>query len=720
MKVRMGKGRQPPFRRLVLLTALVGTMSGAGSMAIAQSSAPADTKKSATEAMELQEIVVTAERVSRPLQKTPIAVTAFTLQDLEVNRVSSLPDLMDKVPSVQLRPFAGNRASPNMYIRGMGSTDAQTTKDPAVTVYIDGVVVGRAPGLAADVADLERVEVLRGPQGTLYGRNTTAGAINFITVKPEKDFSFEQQLTAGNYDLFSTRTRVNVPLSDTLFTRLAYMHSTNAGWVENHNSTLTNQVNYNKEDKEAIKWAFRLLATDRFTADYSMDQSKIIYGNQFWQLASDPRMTVVNPSKGLMPSNVKVSGHNLTLAWDFGGPVLKSITAYRKMDFWSFANYTDVFVSTSLTNQDQISQEFQLIGDAMDKRINYVAGLFFYKEKAYESSLADYGPTLKDYWSIDAQSHSKALFGQVTWTPPMLSDRLRLTLGLRDTQDSREATKNYINAVFFPSNSGKVIPVSKDFSKTNGSLTADYAFTNAVNGYAKVSTAYRAGGFNSRSTVPGFQQGFGPENVRATELGLKSDLWDKRLRLNVAAFVNKYSDMQVDQSRTPSQFTDTLNAGKATVKGQEVEATAILTEGLTAKLFYSHLDGKYGSYLDNGVDLSSVKVMSATPKGAGGLGLKYSTNKLSLGKLSFDLDYTWTDDYYSGVNPNTLNRGYNLWNARMQLADIKAAKGTVRVAGWVKNIADKTYTMSTIMIRALSSYYGEPRTVGLDLTYDFY
>lgn len=146
----------------------------------------------------LEEVIVTAQKRQEPLQKTPIAITAITMRELEAMRVDNTMDLANKLPSLVMVPFTGNRAAPNMSIRGMGNLDSQTTKDGANGIYIDGVPVGRSVGLAADIADLERVELLRGPQGSLYGRNTTGGAINFITVRPEKDFSFEQALTAGN------------------------------------------------------------------------------------------------------------------------------------------------------------------------------------------------------------------------------------------------------------------------------------------------------------------------------------------------------------------------------------------------------------------------------------------------------------------------------------------------------------------------------------------
>ncbi|CAB1370667.1 putative TonB-dependent receptor [Denitratisoma oestradiolicum] len=713
------------FCQLTLVMALATAIAGmAPTHALGATANKAVPGVDMSSTMALEEIIVTAEKREESLQKVPIAVSAISTRELENLRVANVMDMMNKVPSVNLVPFTGNRAAPNLFIRGMGGTDTQTTKDGATGIYVDGVLVGRGTGLAADVADLERVEVLRGPQGTLYGRNTSAGAINFITRKPEKDFSFEQQLTVGNYDLFASRTKVNVPLAENLYTRFSYMRSSNDGWVKNNNATLSNQADFNEDEKEAMKLAFRLLATDKLTVDYSLDSSKLDYGNLSYQIiqgatAPNGRQMSAPVVKGLPLSKANISGHNLTLSWDLGTAVLKSITAYRKLDSESYQNYADIFTQLRLENQDQVSQEFQLVGDAFGKRVSYVAGLFYYKEESDELSTSTYNPTLADAWSVKATSKSTALYGQATWKLPILDDRLRLTLGVRETHDEREAVKTFIASNFSPSSNGTIVPGNKSFSKFNPSLTADYAFTDDISGYAKIATGYRAGGFNVRSTPSGFGQGFNQENVRAYELGVKSDLLDKRLRLNVATFVNRYSDLQVDQVRTPPIFTDTLNAGKAEVKGVEVEVTALLAQGLTANVFYSYLDGKYKSYLDNGVELADSKHMPFTPKNQGGAGLQYASGMTPYGKLIVNLDYKWQDEWYSGPNANTLTDGYGVWNARVQLANIRAAQGTVRVALWSKNLTDRQYRIATTNLGLLSAQYGEPRMTGLDLIYEY-
>lgn len=675
----------------------------------------------------LEEIIVTAQKREESLQKTPIAITAFGVKELETQRVSNVMELVNKVPSLNLAPFAATRASPNLFIRGMGNLNTQTTKDNATGIYIDGVPVGRSMGLAADIADLERIEVLRGPQGTLWGRNTTAGAINFITQKPNDDLSLGIQLTAGSWNLRSGRMKVNAPITENLFLRAAYMRTENDGWVDNRNRTSPNQINFNEDRrKEAMKIALRFLPTDSFTVDYTFDKSEMIFGNHFYQLVGGPtavsgRQRSVDSTLGLLPSSTEVSGHNLTLAWDLGSATLKSITAYRDLESWTFMNFIDAFTQTNDQDQNQFSQEVQLVGDIVDGRIRYAMGVFYFEEDSYESLISAYsGGALLDVFHVTAKGRSAAVYGQATWTPPILDDRLGLTLGMRYTEDSRKAVKTFDNPGLAPAFLGLVIAGDRDFSSFDPAVTIDYAFTDLINAYAKYSTGYRAGGYNTQSQPDFFGLGFDQETVKAWEVGIKSELLDRRLRLNIAAFRNTYDDLQVDQARTPPIYADTLNAGAAEIKGVEVEATALLARGLEMNFFYSWLDGKYKSYIDNGMELASVRHMPNSPKWHVGAGLDYMLPPTSIGDFSFHIDYRRQDEFFAGPIADTLTPGYDTWNARIQLANVPApGQGTFRVSIWGKNLGNEIYRYSTTNLGIISAQFGPPRSVGVDASYEF-
>ena len=717
------------FSLSLLTWALAGVISGYAGIVQADPASDPKTDRPAVgnEGSKLEEVIVTAQKRKESLQKTPIAITALTARDLETMRIDNLMDMTNKLPSVNIVPFTGNRAAPNLSIRGMSNNDSQSTKDSAFGIYIDGVPIGRGVGLASDIADLERVEVLRGPQGTLYGRNTTAGAINFITVKPERDFSFEQTLTAGNRGILASKTRINVPVSDTLYTRFSYLRSSKDGWVKNLNTTLPDQTDFNEEDNEAARLAVRLLATPDFKADLSFDHSKMTYGNVFFQKISGPKAVdgyqESSPAaKGLSPSQTKIDGQNLTLTWTRDALTLKSITAWRKMDNHLTQDYLDIFTQKGDQSQDQFSQEFQAIGEAFDHRLEYVGGLFYYKESADEFIKSDYGGPMVDVWRVNSESKSSALYGQATWKPPVLEDRLRLTVGVRQTHDQRMATKNFIVSGFDPSSNGVAVVGNRSFNKFTPTYTVDYAFTDDINGYAKVANGYRAGGFNTRSPYSSFGNGFNPENVRSTELGLKTDLMDHRLRLNTAAFVNRFTNQQVDQQLAIPIFTDTVNAGKARIQGAEVELNALLTQGWTTHVFYTWLQSEYQVYTDRfGNNIAAQRHLPNSPKGQAGVGLRYDGARMSYGKLTASLDYKWQSAFYAGPASDTYTNAYGLWDGRIQLGDIRLPQGTLRVALWGKNLADKEYRRATTNLGGggLSAQYGERRTLGIDVIYDY-
>lgn len=189
--------------------------------------------------------------------------------------------------------------------------------------------------------------------------------------------------------------------------------------------------------------------------------------------------------------------------------------------------------------------------------------------------------------------------------------------------------------------------------------------------------------------------------------------------MNLAAFRNEYTDLQVDQARTPPVFVDVLNAGSATIRGVELESAAVLAPGLTASLFYSWLDGEYGSYVDNGVEYADERYIQNAPRYQVGAGLEYAFPHTAIGNFILNVDYRKQDEFYAGPRANTLSPGYQVWNARLQLADIPAGAGSLRVALWGKNLADEVYRLSTTNLGVLSAQFGSPRSVGVDMIYEY-
>lgn len=670
----------------------------------------------------LEEVVITAQKREQSLQDTPIAITTLGESNLEMLGVADLTDLRGLAPSLSIAPFAGDRSSPILFVRGMGTITVQTTQDTAVGLYIDGVPLGRATGMSTEIAEIERVEVLRGPQGTLYGKNATAGAVNFITKKPHEQLSFKQTLQFANFSGFSSRTTLNVPLSDSIYVKAAYMDSQRDGWVKNY-APLPKQTDYYAEDNQAGQVAIRYLPSDSLVIDYAYDQSILEYGNSFYQVTKGkktPRAESTSQNFGLNPSRSEISGHTLTIEKTYDDSVFRSITSYRDLDTKIYQNYIGSFYQNSMVDQFQYSQEFQLVGDYSD-RLQYVSGVFYYVEESEERGVSYFGFTpFVDDWYVEGKAESMAVFGQATWTPPVMEDRLSLTLGLRFTKDNREADKQFLSNLF----SGPLVtPVElsgdRSDSKFNPSLTAAYDFSEAASGYVKVATGYRAGGFNTRSTLAGFAEGFGPEEVVSYEAGVKTQFNENRTRLNAAVYYNDYKDLQVSQLRPGIVFTDILNAGKAVTQGVELEISSIITDQLSVDAFYSYIDAEFDEYVDAGVDYADVYSVPYAPQDTARVNMNYEIGNFGYGLYTLSLDYQYQATTFSGPRPLDYNKGYSTFNGRLSLTEIPFGNtGSLRVGLWIKNILDDEYTVLTSNLGSVASVYATPRTYGVDFTYE--
>jgi iron complex outermembrane receptor protein len=359
----------------------------------------------------LEEVIVTAQKREESLQDTPISITAFGQEALTQQGISSIDDLQGKVPSLNMTPFPTQNTTPRMFIRGVGAGDVQVTQDPAVGVYIDQVYIGRSTGIALDVADLAQIEVLRGPQGTLFGRNSIGGAINMTTRKPETGLlAFKQEAGVGNENLFRAKTSTNIPLTDDLTLRAAYFTKERDGWMSNDGPGRDWQDGKDEGGKIDLLWE----PNDLWSLRYSYDYSRSEFVNPTFQAiipaggsenleipVSSGRLNTLSTKDYLGVSDTKVDGHSLAISREWDAGTLKSITAYREMDYWEFTNLEsgspsellvlnsnrgiDLLGSRPHLDQDQWSQEFQFLGTLNDN-LDYVVGAYYFDEKATQDS----------------------------------------------------------------------------------------------------------------------------------------------------------------------------------------------------------------------------------------------------------------------------------------------------------------------------------------------
>jgi iron complex outermembrane receptor protein len=783
---------------------------------------------------EIEEITVTAQKREESIQETPISVTALTGQALETRGVGNVVDLAASVPNLRIVGSVGSSSTTAISMRGLAQGNIDPSFSPKVGLYVDGAYIAQMKGSNLDLEDLERVEVLRGPQGTLYGKNTIGGAVNFITQKPTEERSITLKTEVGNFETFNGRLTVNVPLvgkngffqSDALGTislRETAGYKTHEGYFRNAlppgapaQPTTGGGADYNDLNRVFNFTAVRWRPRKDITLDYSFEYHRYHNHQSAFQLTyiyplsimdsmyklppPFPPLVIPNPlfpggavpyvqknRSDTVPNNALLMSdvqslhqnrddgyhgmHTLTAAWDLGelGPLgsvtLKSISTYR-----SFVNNTDTDVDgtplhiTDFANTMDTqtwSEELQWIGTA--PRFRYVLGAYYFGE--YDSYLQQqviFGTQPLAINNLPYKNFRKdkayAAYGQATWTPPILGDKLSLTVGLRLTQEQIHLDHFFGKAVFPTSTAPGFKNVGgKSFGGIHGSGVPgispmgdiSYQWTDDLMSYFRVSRGYTSGGFNPTGAIPELFRSFNPETLWAFEGGVKSQWLDNRLRLNAAGFFSYYQDLQVSvfhSSPTLGVLSIPANADRAEIWGMEFEGVAIPFRGLEATLTYSFLAPKYTKWLDQKFDANGDPIFD--PSGNPVLenvanqrsfpfspqhqimgGLTYTAPPTTTGVFSAHLDATWQDKVTFIVNNQTpggqADEGwaYALLNGRLAYTGIPLQKGSLDIAVFAHNLLDRKYRVFGIDFGSglgfAGNEYGTPRTFGLGLTYNF-
>ena len=710
---------------------------GALAMCLAAATSPAFAQDDASvQSGGIEEIVVTAQKRSESLQKTPISMMAMTGADIEKKGIADITDLRTLVPSLAVTPHPNSATTARVFIRGIGNNDDQITVDPSVAVYLDGIYIARNQGLSAEVAEVERIEVLRGPQGSLYGRNATGGAINYITRAAELgEFSAKQTLAIGNYDQFRSRTRVNIPVGETLAVELGYLHSQKDGFVGNPG---TGVDRWGDQRRDAYRAAVLWQPTDALQLRYTYDRSDIndtpvfMVAAPFYPRMAD-RPTAGSPLvRNLMPNDATSQGHNLTISWEVADDVtLRSLTGYRKLSSITNQNYLTgvagpfpLILTGFDQKQDQWSEELQLVGSAFDRRLDYVLGAYYFDEDG-ESS--DYSAiTGRPRMDRVATIHNRAyaLYGQATLRPAFM-EGLYLTGGLRWSRDERKATLD--QTIVPATGSPTVLPRGagdNHFSNISPSLVIGYNANASLNIYAKYARGYKTGGYNIRaSSIARFNEGFGPETLDSFELGIKSSWLDNHLQANLALFRSNYKDIQTNIQSDPTNvaITDVFNAGKARIQGFELDLIAKPIDTLTLSVNYAYLDAKFQQILDQaGNDITSRYTFVEAPKHTLTTSLEYRFPDTPIGVLTANIDYFLKSKVStSTADPRYVIGDYGLLNARLTLSDIPVGFGSWRLSAFGKNLTDKEYYIAHFNGGLPSAIFGDPRTYGLELTFEY-
>lgn len=722
----------------------------------------------------LAEVLVTAQKRSESLQEVPVAVTAIGADSLGDMHITSIGDLMNVAPNVQLEQNFVYGRSTAFTIRGLGLIDGQASFDPPVGVVIDGVFVNRTTGAVIDAFDLQQLEILRGPQGTLFGKNSTGGIVSMTSKRPSGAFGAGAEVRLGNYNRRDLKGYVELPISDRLATRISAVATTRDGYA-------TNVRTGKDQDAEDVR-TFRAVTTlggERFdgllTLEYSQDRS----GSSGMENMSDHTGFLVCNVLGqcgggdvraidvsVEPSDFDISTAfaTATLNWSIGSQTLTSVTGYRKLDIdrqpldadGSRFQILDVL---RFEDTDQISQEFRLASDT-DGRLDYVAGVYYFRQKYdFDQKLfvGDLlGPVIPPlitfplYNYVVGESESYAAFAQLDFR---LSDRWGAAIGGRYTEEEKKARGTY---QFDPARLGDQIAhltggprPAPDYdlerSTSNFSPKASLTFRpmSDVLLYGSFTRGFKSGGFSDRATRGAGQLPFDDEQVDSFEIGLKSELFDRTVRLNAAVFDMDYKDIQTEiQVAVPGGGvgTATLNASDASIRGLEVEASWIPTDGLTFDFSFGYLDAEYGSFCGvvlrglhgdpvgpgqvtaqcvaetgtSGATQNNDLEFRNAPKTTWTLGANYVRDLPSGGSLVLDAQAFHTSEQYTNLTNDILGLRPDVTVYDASIA-WRSPDDRWSVSVYGRNLGDETYAQSYSNAGNLAglSVFQPPRTYGL-------
>jgi len=703
-----------------------------------------------TKVKQLDQIVVTARKRNETLQDVPIAVSAFTTADLRTQNVLNLGDLQGKVPSLQVYAARGSNTTLTAYIRGIGQADPTWGFDPAVGIYLDDVYLARPQGAMLDVFDVERIEVLRGPQGTLYGKNTIGGAIKYISKPLPVKTEGSAEVTVGTHGEKDVKASLGSASADQVWRgRLAMASMHNDGFGKD---LLSGSRNGNK-NTNAARLTLGFYPSNNFNAQLEFDGvrdnsnprgAKMLAVNSFYP-TYQPLSSDFDTRSGMPQLNhTKLYGTSLTMNWIASEAwSLKSVTAVRgsstdtNIDFDTLPpQLTDV---NALYSDHQFSQEFQANYDAggsvhgvfgayyFDGSANGTIHNIFLGSQPYSTlGYAQYGST---GGSMGTKSY--AGYGDFSWD---FAPDWSLDVGLRYTHETKDALiQNY---GFANANFDTPVLTLANFSGSHASnnvspkVSLDWSVNPNIKLYASYSEGFHSGGYNIRANcaaIPSSCRPIDDEKVKSFELGSKMTFFDDRLMLNTALYRNVYSNIQLSvfssytlPNGQPGFFGDFTNAGKGHIDGLEEEFAWMPSENTTLRGNLAWMHTKYTQFMSSGVNIADTQKFTNAPKFSGGLTLEHSIPLGNGGSLSGRINYSYQTMVYpeTTLSPRIAQPAYGLWNAgviwQIDQPWSLSLQGT--------NLANKSYRTTGYDIAALgivTGYYGNPRMVTLSARYTF-
>jgi iron complex outermembrane receptor protein len=713
--------------------------------------APALAQETAA-AEEEEAITVTARRREENLQDVPIAVTSYSAEALEAAGAQDITAITQTTPNVTLENSRATNTTLTAFIRGVGQQDPVAGFEQGVGIYLDDVYLNRPQGAVLDIYDIERIEVLRGPQGTLYGRNTIGGAVKYVTRRLDADDpTLRARFAYGSYNQMDAVVSGSLPLTDTFRIGAAVAGLTRDGFGEN---LTTGEDNYNKDifaGRFSAEWEPTSNFLARLSYDYIDDDSNArqghrllpsaISGNSPLDNEFDTEAGISNQPWSLGGNSVIARGVQVMLDWQPAENwTVRSISAYRDdssrapIDFDSTAAPTmDV---PAVYQNEQFSQELQVLYEG--ERWNFLAGAYYLDANAFDAFDVIF-TSVASFTLGDIDTKTWAVFGEATWD---FTDALSLTIGGRYTEDERTAL---IHRQFFasapspyfggPGALGAGSPVPRfEGTRTDDAFTPRvilaYEASDDLNLYASYSQGFKGGGFDPRGNFANadVREGYLPEYVDTYEIGAKATLWGGRARANTAIFFSDYTDVQIPGSVIipgPSFVGTVTNAGAAEIYGVEFEGTAQFTDNLSGALSVGYVSAEYTEFILNGIDVSEQRDVQNTPDWTGSAGLTYSV-PLTLGTAPGEISFTGSGAYRSDTQqfefaiPLLDQPAFWLYDAAVYWT---SDDDRLRLGVYGRNLGDERYITSGYNFPTVDSgvtaFYGNPRTVSASVEVRF-
>lgn len=757
---------------LLLPLAALAQADGAANQSSQSSDNQEQSKSEAAqrEAKELQTVTVTARRRSEDLEKVPVAVSAFSSEDLKDMQAVSIDGLQGSVPNLNIVQGRGSSANVNIFIRGIGQPDALQTFDPGVGFYVDDVYYSRINGALMDLFDVDHVEVLRGPQGTLYGKNSTGGAVKVVTKKPSDHAEGSVEVTVGDYGRINTKAYFSGPLGKTVSGSIAAGTFKNDGYVTDPDSGR----HFNDDDTKSIRGKLDFHPSDTFNAVLSMDYTRqntaLTMGRPTAPLVNVDLATggagvLLVPTQGEWDYHARTSfgpgkgqklthkGMDLHMNWVLGENWdFKSISAYRKLDTDAYIDIDasqfqigDVLVAL---RQKQTSQEFQFQYDNHDN-LQAVLGLYWLDEKvpshqeAYADDFLTFAGTPLDFLrTIDdkLETTSYAGFGHFNWS---FGDGWSLAAGVRYTRETKDyfrTTSAFFGAPLQAASQDPqavIVPTSHTWTAVTPSLSLQKQFTPQVMGYVSANRGFKSGGYNGRanSQVEANDPIFDPEFVWTYEAGLKMRSADSRALANIAVFHSSYKDFQARVSEItnpgdpiPNFSFPVLNAAKLSMDGIEFEGSTLIGQGTRLQGQIGYLNAKYDRFDDPRTEINPALAhlhdhVAFAPKWTARVAATHTFNLDSGSALTLGADASYRDDIWLSVDnrPNLMQEAYTVSGL---FGVFDSSDGRWQLRAGVRNLSDKTYMTDAQEFSSVgniqTAYYGWPRNYYVSFRYNFF